>query len=170
MAVEIMHVPPLAKSFDLKPYLGRWIHWSRIAPCFFPGRGRRAAKIDPELAPIRDCGGVYVMIWEKSPGRVLHTDRAVVYIGETANFGVRMADWAWSAGFWGKRKKGHSAAWRWKEGAEHFSVAFFVVEPPVSKRLAKHVRVYYEIIGTEEYRSRHGQLPRANEWEELDKV
>lgn len=165
-----MVISPLPKLFNLKPYLGNWIRWSRIEPCFWPGRGKRAVNIDPDLAPLRNRGGIYVMKWAKVPGRVRHVDPAVVYIGETANFCGRMADWGRSAGFWGKPTDGHSAAWRWKNGAEYLWVAFFDLAPPASRRLAKHVRLYHEIIATEEYRSHHGRLPQANEWEDVDKM
>lgn len=114
---------------------------------------------------------MYFFAWVTQPAKkVVHTDRAIVYIGETSNFCDRMGRWATSAGFWGERQDGHSAAWRWTEGSKHLWVAFFELEPPESKRMAKHVRLYYEIMATEEYRVARGRLPRVNEWEAVEDV
>jgi len=164
-------VPPLAKTFDLKPFLGIWVPWSRIRPCFRPGPGRRAAKIDPELAPVRQLAGIYILRCAEKPAMaVSHTDPAVVYIGETSHFGSRMNNWAASAGFWGERKHGHSAAYRWDDGHEHLSVGFFETPTSDKIRLGKHIRLYYEVLATEEYRVAHGRLPRVNEHEKVSAV
>jgi hypothetical protein len=168
-----MEIPPLPKSFNLAPFLGQWVRWSRVERCFWPGRGERAAKVDPELAPIRHVGGIYILAWSESPlGKVSPTDAKAIYIGETSEFRDRMAAWGRSAGFWGDRQKGHYAAWRWKKGSEHLWVAFFDLQLPeaTSRRLAKHVRLYYEIMATEEFRVAHGKLPLANEWEQVDQI
>jgi len=115
-------------------------------------------------------GGVYVLAWRVGGKSVSHLDPAVVYIGETSGFAGRMARWAWSAGFWGDRQNGHSAAWRWTKGAKNLSVAFFSIPSVESRRLAKHVRLYYEILATEEFRVIHDRLPLANEWEPVENV
>ena len=164
-----MAVPPLAKTFNLQPFLGGWAPWSRIGLCCRPGPSRRAATIDPELAPVRQMAGIYVFRWAEEPAEVVsHVDPAVVvYIGETSHFGGRMNNWAASAGFWGGRKSGHSAAWRWEDGHEHLWSACFETPTPDSVRLGKHVRLYYEVMATEEYRAANGSLPRVNEWEKV---
>jgi hypothetical protein len=166
-----MAVPPLPKTFDCTPFLNQWLRWSRVYKCFKPGAGQRAVKVDPELAPARQRGGVYLFRWSMKPTpRVVHTDRAVIYVGETSDFCGRMLGWARSAGFLGERERGHSAAYRWREGSEHLWVAFFQMPVLEDRRLAKHVRLYFEIMATEEYRATHGRLPRVNEWESADET
>ena len=160
-------LPPLPRQFDLVAYQGRWYRWREMSRCFWPGRGISAKHVDPVLAETCAAGGVYVIGWKKSPSNsVTHTDPAVVYIGETSSFRRRMGDWSNSAGFWGDRRKGHSGAWRWDKGDSHLSVAFFLVGEALPRRLAKHVRCYFEVLALEEFRVANGSLPQANEWEE----
>ena len=164
-----MQPPPLPKTFNLLPCLGCWLKWERMARCFWPGKGQRAENVDNQLAPLRHLGGIYLLSWSRrKQSSVSHVHPSVVYVGETSNFRNRMSGWGRSAGFLGKRKSGHSAAWRWKHGSRHLWAAFFKVDPASSRRLAKHIRLYYELIATEEFRVANGKLPCANEWDDVE--
>src|SRR5689334_18403024 len=107
--------PP--NSFSLTPFAGRWFPWSEIGVCFRPGRGGRSSQVNPTLCPVRDLGGVYLIAWARKAPESLHpTHPAVLYVGETANFKRRLCQFGDSAGFFGDRRKGHSAAFRWPLG------------------------------------------------------
>jgi hypothetical protein len=151
--------------FDLKAFGGRWFSWSEIADCFWPGKGRRAKDVNAELAPVRHKGGVYLVAWSPEPPPRLHPREAAVrYIGETLYFSNRMGGFGNSAGFWGERRFGHSAAWRWPEGkSENMWVAFFVVGEQLAAHLAVGLRKWLEAVALEEHRLEHGCLPEINE-------
>jgi hypothetical protein len=87
----------------------------------------------------------------------------VRYIGETINFNQRMGGFGNSAGFWGGRRFGHSAGWRWPEGqAEHCWIAFFPVGNELLTHLATGMRKWLEAVALEEYRLACGRLPEVN--------
>src|SRR6476646_6578001 len=106
-------VPPT--SLGWPPLGGRWFHWSEVEACFWPGAGKRSCNVDSILAEIKDYGGVYVLAWsQKEPKRLYpHIAKQVEYIGEKKWVKGRMEGFRWSAGFWGERAPGHSAAWSW---------------------------------------------------------
>ena len=150
--------------FDLEAFAGRWFSWAEINACFWPGRGGRAAAVNPLLAPVRDLGGVYLLAWSQQLPAPVHPSAAEVrYIGETANFRQRMGGFGNSAGFWGERQFGHSAGWRWPEGqSEHTWVAFFPVGEDLLPHLATGMRKWLEAVALEEHRRARGELPQIN--------
>jgi hypothetical protein len=150
--------------FDLEPFGNRWFSWAEIAGCFWPGKGRRANDVNPALAPVRDHGGVYLIAWCQQPPARLHPRAVEVrYIGETHNFANRMGGFGNSAGFWGERRFGHSAAWRWPEGkSDKMWVAFFTVGDDLEPHLATGLRKWLEAVALEEYRLEYGRLPEIN--------
>src|SRR6185312_1826693 len=82
-------IPTPAVSFEVRPFSGRWFHWTEINSCFWPGRGRRADRVNPELAPVRWLGGDYALAWCPDPPVLVHPAAPEVrYIGETACFRV----------------------------------------------------------------------------------
>jgi hypothetical protein len=87
----------------------------------------------------------------------------VKYVGETADFRSRMGYFARSAGFWGDRKDGHSAGWRWPENASgNLWIAFFEVGAELPAHLAEGLRKWMEAVALEEHRLEHGNLPAVN--------
>jgi hypothetical protein len=164
-------IASVATSFDVQPFGGRWFRWADIAACFWPGRGGRAALVNPELAPIRPLGGVYIFAWSpESPAVIGPTAPAVRYIGETSEFRRRMGQFGNSAGFWGERENGHSAGWRWPAGqTENTWVSFFPIGNDLLPHLAAGMRLWMEAVALEEHRLAHGRLPEINEAvDELD--
>jgi hypothetical protein len=68
-----------------------------------------------------------------------------------------------SAGFWGQRKNGHSAGWRWPlNQTENTWVGFFLVGEGLPPHLASGLRHWMEAVALEEYRLVHGRLPEIN--------
>jgi hypothetical protein len=161
MSNVIANVP---LCFDLEPFGGRWFSWAEVADCFWPGKGRRAKDVNPELAPVREKGGVYLVAWSLiPPDRVHPREAAVRYIGETLCFATRMGGFGTSAGSWGERRFGHSAAWRWPEGrSEDLWIAFFIVGEPLAPHLAEGLRKWLKAVALEEYRQAHRRLPEIN--------
>lgn len=155
---------PIPTSFDVPPFAGCWFRWADIAACFRPGRGRRAVSVNQKLAPIRLLGGVYCLALSSEPPSIIGpTAEAVRYIGETSEFRRRMGQFGNSAGFWGERQDGHSAAWRWQaEQSDHTWVAFFTIGNELLPHLAKGMRSWMEAVALEEFRLAHGQLPEIN--------
>src|SRR5438128_58250 len=123
--------------FDAEAFAGRWFHWKEINSCFWPGRGGRATVVNPELAPVRYQGGVYCLAWSLQPVRIVGpTAVEVKYIGESNEFQRRIGQFGTSAGFWGQRRKAHSAGWRWPlEQTVNLWVCFF----PVGRGLLPHL-------------------------------
>lgn len=162
MAQVIASVPT---SFDVSPFAGQWFHWTHVTECFWPGRGGRSAKVNPELAPVCTLGGVYCFAWSPEPPSIVGpTAAAVRYIGETSEFRRRMGQFGNSAGFWGERSNGHSAGWRWPVGqSDNTWVAFFAVGNELLPHLAAGMRFWMEAVALEEFRLAHGQLPEINE-------
>ena len=161
-------IPQPPVTFDLAAFAERWFHWQDIAPCFWPGSRRRSIKVNPVLCPVRFLGGVYVIARSlKAPNSLHPTHAAVQYVGETGNFNRRMRQFGTSAGFFGPRAKGHSAAWRWPLGRkEHLWVAFFEVGGDLLPHLAKGMRHWMEAVALEEHRQLRGALPALNRVEE----
>ncbi len=157
-------VPRPPTRFDLEAFAGRWFSWADINACFWPGRGGRAAAVNPLLAPVRNLGGVYLLAWSEQPPAALRPVAAEVrYIGETDNFRQRMGGFGNSAGFWGERRLGHSAGWRWPEGrSEHLWVAFFPVGEDLVPHLATGMRKWLEAVALEEHLRALGELPQIN--------
>jgi hypothetical protein len=89
----------------------------------------------------------------------------VQYIGETNAFGRRLRQFGDSAGLFGVRRRGHSAGWRWQNGArKHLQVAFFPVAAPLGQiHLAIGLRKWLEAVALEEHRLAHGRLPVVNQ-------
>jgi hypothetical protein len=161
MAQVIASVPT---SFGIQPFAGRWFPWTGIVACFWPGRGRRAADINPDLAPVRTLGGVYCFAWSAvAPPIICPTAGTIRYIGETNAFLRRMGQFGNSAGFWGARQNGHSAGWRWPAGqSEKVWVSFFPIGNELLPHLADGMRVWMEAVALEEFRLVHGRLPEIN--------
>jgi hypothetical protein len=157
-------VPSVPTRFDTQPFAGRWFSWAVISACFWPGRGGRAAAVNPLLAPVRDLGGVYLLAWSEQPPTTVHPSAPEVrYIGESINFRQRMGGFGNSAGFWGERQFGHSAGWRWPQGqSEHTWVAFFPVGEDLVPHLAAGMRKWLEAVALEEHRRACGDLPQIN--------
>lgn len=151
-------------SFDVRPFVGQWFHWTDVGACFWPGRGRQAATVNPVLAPIRTLGGVYCFAWSPEPPPIIGpTAAAVRYIGESSCFQRRMQQFGDSAGFWGVRQNGHSAGWRWPAGQmEQAWVAFFEIGNDLQPHLATGMRKWMEAVALEEFRLMHGRLPEVN--------
>jgi hypothetical protein len=105
-----------------------------------------------------------LVAWSRQPPPRLHPREAAVrYVGETHSFANRMGGFGNSAGFWGERRFGHSAAWRWPEGkSENMWVAFFVVGEQLAPHMAVGLRKWLEAVALEEYRLEHGRLPEIN--------
>jgi len=124
--------------------------------------------VNPTLCPVRFLGGVYLISWSIKAPRELHpSDAAVQYIGETGEFRRRAGQFGTSAGLFGPRAKGHSAAWRWPLGKkEHLWMSFFEVDGALRPHLAKGMRHWLEGVGLEEYRQVHGALPPLNRVED----
>jgi hypothetical protein len=158
-------VPPT--SLNWPPLGGRWFHWSEIEAWFRHGVNKKSRSIDPELAEIKDYGGVYLLAWSrKEPQRIRpHLAREVQYIGQTYWFKARLDGFRASAGFLGKRTFGHSAGWRWDKGKKaNLWVAFFDVTEGLSleAHVASALRCWVEAVALEEYRLVHGTLPAVN--------
>ncbi|MBE7465977.1 MAG: hypothetical protein HS116_21080 [Planctomycetes bacterium] len=152
-------------SFEVAPFGGQWFAWAEIAACFWPGRSRRADKVNPKLAPVRELGGVYCFAWSpQAPPLIDPKAPQVKYIGETRSFLRRMGQFGHSAGFWNKRQDGHSAGWRWPEGRTECAwVAFFPVGQGLLPHLASGMRHWMEAVALEEHRLANGRLPEVNE-------
>ena len=162
MMVKVIESVPT--SFDVPPFAMRWFHWTDITKCFWPGRGGRALCVNLELAPVRNLGGVYCFAWSPEPPQVIGPTAATVqYIGETSEFLRRMGQFGDSAGFWGERREGHSAGWRWPVGqSENLWVSFFLIGDELLPHLAKGMRVWMEAVALEEFRLVHKLLPKIN--------
>jgi hypothetical protein len=152
-------------SFDVQPFARKWFRWAEVAACFWPGRGRRAHQVNPELAPVRMVGGVYGFAWSsETPPVLVPTGASVRYIGQSNEFRRRMGNFADSAGFWGPRSKGHSAGWRWPLGkSEKLWVAFYPIGNDLRHHLAVGMRCWMEAVALEEFRLVHGRLPKIND-------
>jgi hypothetical protein len=56
------NIPTRPNSFAaLLAFAERWFHWGDVAACFWPGPGGRSERANPVLAPVRHCGGVYLL-------------------------------------------------------------------------------------------------------------
>src|SRR5438128_2521307 len=102
-------------SFVVEPFAAQWFRWPEVAACFWPGSGGRANAINPLLAGVRYLGGVYCLSWSShAPALIGPLAPEVKYIGESGEFLRRIGQFGESAGFFhdGKRRDGHSAAWR----------------------------------------------------------
>lgn len=152
-------------SFDVPAFAGRWFSWVEVAECFWPGRGGRASQVNPELAPVRYTGGVYCLAWSPEPPTILGPTAAEArYIGATNEFRRRIGQFGNSAGFWGERQNGHSAAWRWPKGCtDHAWLSFFPIGNELLPHLAAGMRFWMEAVALEEFRLVHGRLPEINE-------
>lgn len=126
-------------------------------------------KVNPTLAPVCSCGGVYLLAWSKSAPKLIQPSvSAIHYIGQTNLFKRRMEQFGWSAGFWGERASGHSAGWRWPQGQHaQLLVAFFEMGCDLPIHLADGLRAWMEGVALEEYFQANGRLPIINE-EELE--
>ncbi len=150
--------------FRLKPFLDQWFHWSRINRCFWPGPGGRSDKVDPPLAPVRKMSGIYAIAWGTPKEVPCPSAIEVQYIGMTDNFKNRMSQFASSAGIhYEGRYSGHSAAWRWPEGAsERMHVAFFPLEECMAPHLKAGFLHWQEALAIDAYFIKHGGVPRLN--------
>ena len=162
MTAQVIESVPT--SFDIQPFAARWFNWIDIAKCFWPGRGGRAANINPELAPVRMLGGIYCFAYSADAPLLISPKAAEVrYIGETGEFLRRMGQFGQSAGFWGERHNGHSAGWRWAEGQlDNIWVSFFPIGKELLPHLAVGMRVWMEAVALEEFRLVHDRLPEIN--------
>ena len=159
-----MTIPTPSSSFDAPAFAGKWFHWDEIYTCFWPGAGGRSERVNPELAPIRRCGGVYLLAWSRqAPARLRPDVPEVRYIGETGEFKTRLGNFGNSAGIWAERRDGHSAGWRWPKGATRdLWVAFFEIGGGLPDHLACGLRKWMEAVALEEHRVRHGNPPLVN--------
>jgi hypothetical protein len=161
-------IPSPPRSLNWSPLGGRWFHWSEIDPFLRPGSQTRRSSLQTDLSEILDYGGVYVLAWaDQEPTRELLPWAAEVkYVGETHWFKARMTGFGWSAGFWGGRYNGHSAAWRWPKGKRRkLWVAFFDVArgQTLGAHLARGLRCWVEGVALEEHLLVNGSLPALNE-------
>lgn len=155
-------IPQPPTTFDVPPFCDRWIRWSEVNACFWPGKGRRSEKVDPILAPIRSRGGIYIFAWSVSaPKTLAPVTKEVQYIGQTNWFKRRMGQFGTSAGFWGKRAAGHGPGWHWPKGRnDKLWVAFFDVGSDLDQsHLAEGLRYWIEAVALEEHRKALGVLP-----------
>lgn len=158
---QLLSVPSM---FNIEPFGGQWFHWNQIEECFWPGKGRRPEKVNPQLASVRNSSGVYLLAWSMpAPELVSPLASQIQYIGQTNCFHGRMAQFATSAGLWGKRDNGHSAGWRWPEGKrENLFVAFFPIIEGLSPHLASGLCHWLEALALEAYRINNNELPMIN--------
>src|SRR5262245_55579100 len=168
-------IPTPPTSLNWPPLGRRWFHWSEIEACFWPGPGCRGRSVDPELADIKEYGGVYLLAWsvDEPARRFPQRYQAVKYIGETHWFKARMGGFGTSAGFWGRPDFGHSAGWSWPEGKKkNLWVAFFDVTAglELERHLAKGLRCWIEGVAFEEYRIANGKLPQVNAAKRSERV
>jgi hypothetical protein len=159
---QVIESVPL--SFDVQAIAARWFSWKDMESCFWPGRGGRAVSVNPVLAPVRYCGGVYCLAWAlTSPTVVGPIAPEVRYIGETSEFRRRMGQFGTSAGFWGERRPGHSGGWRWPAGqSQHTWVSFYPIGNELLPHLATGMRAWMEAVALEEFRLANGHLPEIN--------
>lgn len=150
-------------TFDLKAYGEGWYSWGRISDCFWPGAGKRSADVDPVLAKLAKLRGIYCIGW-KAVGKPSPCNPGVQYIGQTGSFKTRMAQFGWSAGFWGGREPGHSAGWRWAENKNDQLVVSFY--PIATSKIPKHMLAgflhWYEALALDAYYKACGSLPFVN--------
>jgi hypothetical protein len=142
----------------------RWVRWDEVERCFFPGRGRRAELINPELAALRWSSVVYWIALSIAPPKLLlPTAEEVRYIGETGQFRRRMGEFGCSAGFWGKRRNGHYAGWWWPFGrTEDTWFCFSVIGGGLAKDLARMHRRQVEAGWLARFVQLHGHEPEFN--------
>lgn len=156
----------LSLEFAFSSFAEKWFRWEEVTRSFWPEGGSRLSRqAGEEASSIGDTGGVYLLSWSPTaPPLKGPTCDALQYVGETNNFRKRMGQFANSAGFWGERKNGHTAAWRWPKGeSRNLWVAFFLMGNHLPNHLAKGLRVMMEAVAIEEYCSAHdGQLPPLN--------
>jgi hypothetical protein len=159
-----MTIPTPSNCFDTPGFAGKWFHWDEINACFWPGVGGRSERVNPELAPIRNRGGIYLLAWSRQRPDHLRPDLPEVkYIGETGEFKSRLGNFGNSAGIWGERSDGHSAGWRWpKADARDLWVAFFEIGTGLPDHLACGLRKWMEAVALEEHRAENGSLPLVN--------
>lgn len=159
-----MIIPTPPNCFDVPAFARKWFHWDEINACFWPGAGGRSERVNPELAPIRKRGGVYVLAWSRQRPVPFRPDMPEVkYIGETGEFKSRMGRFRDSAGILGKRYDGHSAGWRWPKAAtQYLWVAFFEIGTGLPDHLACGLRKWMEAVALEEHRVGNGNLPLVN--------
>lgn len=155
----------LSEQFDLSPHENRWFTWAEVEECFWPGQGGRSHAVNPSLANVRNAGGIYCIAWGTTSKMPTPDEQQVQYIGQTKNFKARMAQFASSAGiFWDDRYDGHSAAWRWPQGATaKMMIAFF----PLSATEPDHMNTgrlfWYEALAINLYFIKHdNRLPPLN--------
>jgi hypothetical protein len=163
-------IPVVPSSFANEvAFAGRWFHWRDVAACFWPGPGGRSHRVNPLLAPVLACGGVYLLAWcDQAPEVVLPSEYAVVEIGETGHFKSRMNQFRTSAGFLGERDDGHSTAWKWPQGRhENLWVTFFEMGEGLPRHLALGLRKWMEAVAFEEHRQANGSLPLLNVADEV---
>jgi hypothetical protein len=155
-----MKVPEL---FDLEAHGAGWYPWAAISNCFWPGAGKKSASVDPVLAQMATAKGVYCIAW-RATGKASPDNPTVQYIGQTSSFKFRMGQFAWSAGLWGARARGHSAGWRWHEKKEEqLSVAFFPLRSPnIPKHMLNGYLHWYEALALEAHHQRCSALPFVN--------
>lgn len=150
----------LSEQFDLSPHENRWFTWAEVEECFWPGQGGRSHAVNPSLANVRNAGGIYCIAWGTTSKMPTPDEQQVQYIGQTKNFKARMAQFASSAGiFWDDRYDGHSAAWRWPQGATaKMMIAFF----PLSATEPDHMNTgrlfWYEALAINLYFIKHDNL------------
>lgn len=158
-----MPISPPAE-FNTQAYGARWFTWAEMEACFWPGKGNRSESVHAELAKIMNLGGVYLLAWSPTPpASVSPACSQVQYIGQTHLFRNRMGQFGASAGFWGKRDRGHSAGWRWPEGHKRdLCVAFFPVGNELPHHLAEGLRHWVEALAIEAHHQAHARLPLVN--------
>ena len=108
-------------AFTLKAHENRWIPWSEVVASACPGRGR--IREDDHRFALREMmwhPGVYLVALTSTGrpprGLVPHpTHSSTVYVGESGSLLRRMRQFGNSAGFFGKRRSGHSGGWRWRD-------------------------------------------------------
>lgn len=158
------NIPLPSQNFDTPSFAGRWFDWAEVEKCFWPGRGKRAKTVNPLLAPVCGLGGVYLLASCGQAPKIVHPRaQEVRYMGQTNDFRMRLGQFARSAGFWGERDSGHSAAWRWPKGATACTwVAFFHIGESFPDHIATGLRCWMEAVALEEHRLANGAIPKGN--------
>jgi hypothetical protein len=171
MAIADLKVP---LKFDLTPYNRSWFAWKEVAACFWPGHGKRSIDTNPTLGKLVQLGGIYLFAHsEDEPRETPHPASFLVqYIGETNNFKTRMSGFGRSAGFWGQRENGHSAAWAWDKPQGETWVAFFVMgnDTGASEHVLTGLRKWTEALALDEYFQTHNKLPNLNTRPRINRI
>ncbi len=155
----------LAKLPDPK-FIG-WFRWTAL----------RDGSLDRDTANALQEVGTYVLAHfrEKPPASVDRSDANIFYVGEThgpsRSLRARLMDFGKSAGFLGKQRAGHYAAWDFPDLAReknidvsevHVAVCPYIAESNSALDARGVFPTLVEAIILWSYTHRHGCMPRLN--------